>query len=120
MAKWGEGDPRWIVEERADAKNVNNWHWIEKKATQWSIDKIKYLLTGFIIDTDKCKKSVIAYDLDNIEITKVSKCDGEAAANNRKARLIIFYEWTIEMEWKGMFPTLNSHGAFVTVKFSPR
>lgn len=27
MAKWGEGDPRWIVEERADAKNVNNWHW---------------------------------------------------------------------------------------------
>ena len=27
MAKWGEGDPRWIVEERADAVNVNNWHW---------------------------------------------------------------------------------------------
>ena len=27
MAKWGEGDPRWIVEEREDAKNVNNWHW---------------------------------------------------------------------------------------------
>lgn len=30
MAKWGEGDPRWIVEERADAKNVNNWHWYVK------------------------------------------------------------------------------------------
>lgn len=28
MAKWGEGDPRWIVEERADATNVNNWHWL--------------------------------------------------------------------------------------------
>lgn len=28
MAKWGEGDPRWIVEERADAVNVNNWHWL--------------------------------------------------------------------------------------------
>jgi len=27
MAKWGTGDPRWIVEERADATNVNNWHW---------------------------------------------------------------------------------------------
>ena len=27
MAKWGEGDPRWIVEDRPDAKNVNNWHW---------------------------------------------------------------------------------------------
>ena len=27
MAKWGEGDPRWIVEDRPDAVNVNNWHW---------------------------------------------------------------------------------------------
>lgn len=27
MAKWGEGDPRWIVEDRPDATNVNNWHW---------------------------------------------------------------------------------------------
>lgn len=29
MAKWGEGDPRWIVEERPDATNVNNWHWYD-------------------------------------------------------------------------------------------
>lgn len=32
MAKWGEGDPRWIVEERADATNVNNWHWYVTRA----------------------------------------------------------------------------------------
>ena len=35
MAKWGEGDPRWIVEDRPDATNVNNWHWSEKNATKW-------------------------------------------------------------------------------------
>jgi len=29
MARYGEGDPRWIVEERPDALNVNNWHWYE-------------------------------------------------------------------------------------------
>ena len=29
MAKWGEGDPRWIVEERSDGTNVNNWHWLD-------------------------------------------------------------------------------------------
>ena len=34
MAKWGEGDPRWIVEDRPDATNVNNWHWSEKNATK--------------------------------------------------------------------------------------
>ena len=41
MAKWGEGDPRWIVEERPDATNVNNWHWTEKNADAWSKAKLK-------------------------------------------------------------------------------
>ena len=44
MAKWGEGDPRWIVEERPDATNVNNWHWTEKNADQWSKAKIKVII----------------------------------------------------------------------------
>lgn len=55
MAKWGEGDPRWIVEERADATNVNNWHWTEKNATPWSRDKIKELLSGLKIENEECK-----------------------------------------------------------------
>ena len=70
MAKWGEGDPRWIVEDRPDATNVNNWHWYthsmciyeyhrnliygdivlrnrsEKDASGWSKDKLKSLLLG--------------------------------------------------------------------------
>jgi hypothetical protein len=28
MAKLGETDPRWIVAERTDGTNVNNWHWL--------------------------------------------------------------------------------------------
>ncbi len=39
MAKWGEGDPRWIVEERADAKNVNNWHWYVTRACRQQLVK---------------------------------------------------------------------------------
>ena len=49
MAKWGEGDPRWIVEERPDATNVNNWHWTEKNATPWSKDRLRMLFDGFKI-----------------------------------------------------------------------
>ena len=30
MAKVGEGDERWIVKERADGQNCNNWHWTTK------------------------------------------------------------------------------------------
>lgn len=31
----------------------------------------------------------------------MSKCDGEATANNRKAKLIFFYEWVVTGEWEG-------------------
>lgn len=91
MAKWGEGDPRWIVEERADAKNVNNWHWTEKNASPWSKEKIKALLGGLEIENEQAK----------IKVTDVTKVDGEATANNRKAKLIFFYEWVISLEWSG-------------------
>jgi len=90
MAKWGEGDPRWIVEERPDAVNVNNWHWSEKNATNWSKDKIKELLVDFKIDDPNVGVATI---------TEITSMEGEAVANNRKAKLIFFYEWVIKAKW---------------------
>lgn len=91
MAKWGEGDPRWIVEERPDATNVNNWHWTEKNACGWSKEKLRELLNNLKIENDiaKCK------------ITEIEKLEGEAVANNRKGKLIFFYEWDIVLKWTG-------------------
>lgn len=96
MAKWGEGDPRWIVEERPDATNVNNWHWTEKNATPWSKDKLKLLLQDFVITGSgsgsggpECK------------VVEIEKMEGEATANNRKGKLIFFFEWNIVLKWKG-------------------
>ncbi|KOC69144.1 Activator of 90 kDa heat shock protein ATPase like protein 1 [Habropoda laboriosa] len=89
MAKWGEGDPRWIVEERPDATNVNNWHWTEKNACAWSQEKIKELFTNMNIVGDNV----------SCTITEVDKCEGEAVANNRKGKLIFFYEWNIVLKW---------------------
>lgn len=92
MAKWGEGDPRWIVEERPDAKNVNNWHWTEKNATPWSKERITSLFDDFKIKHEsevRCR------------VTKADKIDGEATANNRKGKLIFFYEWNVELKWEG-------------------
>ena len=28
MAKFGAGDPRCIVSDRPDGRNVNEWHWL--------------------------------------------------------------------------------------------
>ena len=89
MAKWGEGDPRWIVEERPDATNVNNWHWTEKNACAWSQEKLKELFTKMKIEGNEVSCTV----------TEVEKCEGEAMANNRKGKLIFFYEWNIVLKW---------------------
>ncbi|XP_011306173.1 activator of 90 kDa heat shock protein ATPase homolog 1 [Fopius arisanus] len=89
MAKWGEGDPRWIVEERPDATNVNNWHWTEKNACAWSKEKIKELFKNFKIEGDEM----------SAKITDIETCDGEAVVNNRKGKLIFFYEWNLVLKW---------------------
>ncbi|GMR58115.1 hypothetical protein PMAYCL1PPCAC_28310, partial [Pristionchus mayeri] len=91
MAKWGEGDPRWIVEERPDATNVNNWHWSEKNATPWSKDRLKELLEGLKFEDGSA----------SVELTTIKKMEGEATANNRKAKLIFLFEWELEVNFVG-------------------
>ncbi|CAF1144625.1 unnamed protein product [Adineta steineri] len=95
MAEWGKGDPRWIVEDRPDATNPNNWHWKEKNATQWSKDKLKELLVGLKIENEE----------QSCEIKDLSNCTGEATANNRKAKLVFIYEWQIRGTWEGTYLT---------------
>merc|ERR1712136_321593 len=95
MAKWGEGDPRWIVEERPDATNVNNWHWSEKDASKWSLDRLKALLVDVAFEADGKR----------IRINEVDKLEGEAWVNNRKAKLIYLYDWKITCKWEGVSTT---------------
>ena len=95
MAKWGEGDPRWIVEERADAHNVNNWHWTERDATEWSKKKISDLLQNM---------SIVDNNVGSCVIDEVTSCNGEASVSNRKKKIICFYDFQIKAKWKG---TLN-------------
>ncbi|CAF2144161.1 unnamed protein product [Rotaria magnacalcarata] len=95
MAEWGKGDPRWIVEERPDATNPNNWHWKEKNATQWSKDKLNELLVGLKIENEQF----------TCEVKELKRCEGEASANNRKAKLVFLYEWHIEGKWEGWIST---------------
>ncbi|KXZ43399.1 hypothetical protein GPECTOR_91g553 [Gonium pectorale] len=49
MAKWGEGDPRWLVEHREDGKNVNGWHWEEKDRKEWTKARLAELFSGLVL-----------------------------------------------------------------------
>ncbi|XP_044516612.1 activator of 90 kDa heat shock protein ATPase homolog 2-like isoform X1 [Gracilinanus agilis] len=92
MAKWGQGDPRWIVEERADGTNVNNWHWTERDATNWSKGKLRELLVGVMVENE----------VGSCEISDLKQVEGEASCSSRKGKLIFFYEWNIKLSWKGI------------------
>ena len=92
MAKWGEGDPRWIVEERADAHNVNNWHWTERDATEWSKKKISDLLKNL---------SIVDNSVGSCVIDEITSCTGEASVSNRKKKIICFYDFQVKAKWKG-------------------
>ncbi|XP_043839381.1 activator of 90 kDa heat shock protein ATPase homolog 2-like isoform X2 [Dromiciops gliroides] len=98
MAKWGHGDPRWIVEERADGTNVNNWHWTERDATNWSKGKLRELLVGVMVENE----------VGSCEISDLKQVEGEASCSSRKGKLIFFYEWNIKLSWKG---TVKESGA---------
>jgi activator of HSP90 ATPase len=92
MAKLGEGDERWLVKDMgAEGQNVNNWHWREYDAMEWSQRRLKAVFEGQdLLPAGNCK----------LKITTVS-CKGEAVLNNRKNKLIPAYELEVVLQWQG-------------------
>jgi activator of HSP90 ATPase len=94
MAKWGEGDARWKVEDLGETgRNVNGWHWVENNALPWSTDRLTALLAGTtLVDRD----GVTATLADSLTLT------GDAIINQRKGKIIPAYELELTMKWKGI------------------
>ena len=94
MAKLGEGDERWIVKEREDGANCNNWHWSEKNLTPWSKEKLTELLVGVAaIEEDSTKGSC--------KITALEKMEGEVTVQSRKQKKFPLYELELTLKWEG-------------------
>ena len=93
MAKYGEGDKRWIVEERPDGTNVHNWHWAETDCLEWS----KSYFTDSLSDLP-----IVSGEEGNLFIrTKtLEKLDGEAYVNIRKGKIIPGYELSLSVSWE--------------------
>ncbi|KAA8518294.1 hypothetical protein F0562_015823 [Nyssa sinensis] len=93
MAKYGEGDKRWIVEDRPDGANVHNWHWAETDCLEWSRNLLTKLLSNHtILDGDGNLY---------IKTKKVEKVEGEAYVNVRKGKIIPGYEISVTISWEG-------------------
>lgn len=92
MAKYGEGDKRWIVAERADGRNVHNWHWVERDCLEWSRSFLSSLLSGL---------TILEGDGGILFRTKtLDKLEGEAYVNVRKGKAIPGYELSFSLSFE--------------------
>ncbi|VAI75165.1 unnamed protein product [Triticum turgidum subsp. durum] len=92
MAKFGEGDARWIVQERADGANVHNWHWAERDCLDWSRALLSKLLAGLPVLSGEGGLT--------LRTTTLDKLDGEAYVNIRKGKVIPGYELSLTLAWE--------------------
>ncbi|KAL3534148.1 hypothetical protein ACH5RR_002609 [Cinchona calisaya] len=93
MAKMGEGDKRWIVEDRPDGANVHNWHWSETDCLEWS----RNFFTKTLSD-----QTLLNGDGDLfLKLINVEKLEGEAYVNVRKGKIIPGYELNLVVSWEG-------------------
>lgn len=93
MAKFGEGDKRWIVEDRKDGANVHNWHWSERDCMEWSKKRFEELFVNLPILSGQGGVWITT--------TAVESFTGEAYVNIRKGKIIPGYELKLRLKWAG-------------------
>ena len=92
MAKWGEGDERWIVSERQDGANVNGWHWQEKNCMGWGRERLSALLETVVFELDA----------GTAQVKEISKFDGDASVTIRKGnKKFAVFDLSVTCKWEG-------------------
>lgn len=106
MALQGEGDPRWVVREREDGRNVNGWHWEDKDVTNWASERLKDLIVP-----STCSSMS---DTPGVAVASVDSVDGDATLYNRKGLLKVLYDLKISGKWESKHEEEDrrTHGEF--------
>eukprot|EP00744_Colponema_vietnamica_P005515 GILI01008078.1.p1 GENE.GILI01008078.1~~GILI01008078.1.p1 ORF type:complete len:342 (+),score=122.94 GILI01008078.1:76-1101(+) len=94
MAKEGEGDPRWIVANRDDGKNVNSWHWEERDLSKASHEALKELFIGKQVPNEG--------DVKGFTFTELSEVDGDITVAQRKGKIMCYFEVKMTAKWEAM------------------
>lgn len=93
MAKLGQGDARWIVDEREDGTNVHGWHWAEKDVAEWAKERLQELLG----DQEVLRGEGGCW----LRIDQLHVFRGDAFINQRKGKFIPGYELEVALQWTG-------------------
>lgn len=92
MAKIGEADPRWIVSERKDGQNVNNWHWEEKDLSKSVHEALKEKFHGLVLHSDAVY---------TIRVKEVSDISGDVTVAQRKGKIMCYFELKMTIKYGG-------------------
>ena len=101
MAKWGEGDSRWIVQERDDGTNPNAWHWVERNLFKWSEEKLTELLVGVDLNVPVVEGYA--------KITTLTKFEGDSSVSTRKGgKKFGCFDLSFTLKWSGRAATSSA------------
>jgi activator of HSP90 ATPase len=94
-AEAGKGDPRWIVQDREDGKNVGNWHWEERDMMMWTREQLKNLTAGV--------RGEMLFEgyTGHYEVTNITTIKGDCVIHLRKGKLWPLADLHIAMAIKG-------------------
>jgi activator of HSP90 ATPase len=79
--------------------NPNNWHWVNKDATEWTKDYLQKSLSTISVEDEE--KGVSA------KITKVVSIDGDVDVSQRKGKVITLFDVSLRLEYEGERPPLS-------------
>ena len=71
--------------------NPNNWHWVNKDASEWARDYLdKYLTAISATDGDVSAK-----------VSKIVSMDGDVDVSQRKGKVITLFDVKLQLEYEG-------------------
>ena len=106
MAKVGEGDPRWIVQNREDGKNVNAWHWEERDLSKATTDALTTLFKNVPLSEGPFQaKGFTVKDLKTTEATDIT---AEVTVAQRKGKIMCYFETKLTVKWSAKVFTADA------------
>lgn len=96
MAKWGEGDQRWIVNDHGgQGRNVGSWHWEEKNRMEWTKDRLSQLLEGL------CAQPTTDGPAPAVATIKTVAVKGTAFTTRRKGnKVAAIHDLNLTIDWQ--------------------
>eukprot|EP00798_Chlamydomonas_sp_ICE-L_P031047 gene31047-7140_t len=112
MAKMGEGDSRWIVNE-IGSTNPGSWHWEAKCLKKSCQERLSQLIADAAISADMQE----GY----LKITKLQSLTGDAELTTRKGgKKFPIYDLVLTLAWEGQVTGSDATDELKTVALKLR